>query len=493
MRRGTASPPPLYDPTTEHDACGVGFVADAGGRSRDRVLPLALAGLASLGHRGAFAADGASSDGAGVALPLEAALVDRLTAGLPPDARAAAVGNRPGVLQLFLPRGRVRRERARAVVAAALDEVGLSAAAWRRVPTDPSALGPVAFASRPAFRQAFVARPIADGRPVSDVAFERRLLLARRRIASAAVEAALDDLAVASGSCRTIVYKGLVTGDRLARLYPDLVRPLPLAFATFHQRYATNTHPTWRLAQPFGHLAHNGEINTVRGNREELRGRRGDPDRGGLLAALGARGALLTAGGSDSASLDEAVELLVASGWSVAGALAALIPEAAALRADGAPGGIGLARRSAGFLAPWDGPAAIVFTDPDRRRAPRPERAAAAGLGDDAWRPRRGSLRSRSRAPRPCRDQDAVSARPRRDAPRRARPAADPGRRGRPAAALAAARRDARPPAGRLRRPAAGRCRRPPIPGPGARPAVPRRPRRGAPPPRSPDDDPRGP
>jgi glutamate synthase domain-containing protein 2/glutamate synthase domain-containing protein 1/glutamate synthase domain-containing protein 3 len=363
MRRGTATPPPLYDPTTEHDACGVGFVADAGGRSRDRVLPLALAGLASLGHRGAFAADGASSDGAGVALPLEGALVDRLTAGLRPDARAA-VGSRPGVLQLFLPRGRVRRERARAVVAAALDEVGLSPAAWWRVPSDPSALGPVAFASRPAFWQAFVARPAGTGgRPISDAAFERRLLLARRRIASTALEAALDDLAVASGSCRTIVYKGLVTGERLARLYPDLARPLPLAFATFHQRYATNTHPTWRLAQPFGHLAHNGEINTVRGNREELRGRRGDPDPGGLLAALGARGTLLTAGGSDSASLDEAVELLVASGWSVAGALAALIPEAAALRADGAPGAIGLTRRSAGFLAPWDGPAAIVFTD----------------------------------------------------------------------------------------------------------------------------------
>jgi len=363
MRRGSRTPPPLYDPTTEHDACGVGFVADAGGRSRDRVLGLALAGLASLGHRGAFAADGASSDGAGVALPLEPALLARLTGGLPADARAA-LGSRPAVLQLFLPRGRLGGGRARAIIAAALEEVGLAAVAWRRVPADPSVLGPVAFASRPAFWQAFVARPVeVGGRAASDAAFERRLLLARRRIAADALAAGLADLAVASGSCRTIVYKGLVTGDRLGRLYPDLAPPLPLAFATFHQRYATNTHPTWRLAQPFGHLAHNGEINTVRGNREELRGRRGDPDRSGLLNDLRGRGALLTAGGSDSASLDEAVELLVASGWSVAGALAALIPESAALRADGAPGALGLARRSAGFLAPWDGPAAIVFTD----------------------------------------------------------------------------------------------------------------------------------
>ncbi len=366
MRRGSAAPPPLYDPTTEHDACGVGFVADAGGRSARRVLPLALAGLASLGHRGAFAADGASSDGAGVALPLEAAILARLTAGLRPD-ETAAVGRRPAILQLFMPRGRVRQRRARAVVAAGLDEVGLAPAAWRRVPVDPSVLGPVAFAAGPAFWQAFIARPRgAPGGPISDAAFERRLLLARRRIASEASAARLDDLVVASGSCRTIVYKGLVAGDRLAGLYPDLAGALPLSFATFHQRYATNTHPTWRLVQPFGYIAHNGEINTVRGNREELRGRRADPDPRGILEEVGRRGPLLSAGGSDSASLDEAVELLVASGWSVAGALAALIPEAAALRADdpaGVAGVAGPARRSAGFLAPWDGPAAIVFTD----------------------------------------------------------------------------------------------------------------------------------
>ena len=363
MGRGFATPPPLYDPTTEHDACGVGFVADAGGQSRDRVLPLALAGLASLGHRGAFAADGASSDGAGVALPLEPALLERLASGLRLESRAR-LGSRPAVLQLFLPRGRHRQARARAIVEAALVEVGVEAVAWRRVPADPSVLGPVAFASRPAFWQAFVVRPLdASGRGISDAAFGRRLLLVGRRIASDAQAGGLADLAVASASCRTIVYKGLVAGDRLARLYPDLAPPLSISFATFHQRYATNTHPTWRLAQPFGHLAHNGEINTVRGNREEVRGRRADPDSSGLLGDLWARGALLTVGGSDSASLDEAVELLVASGWSVAGALAALIPEAAALRTDGTPGAIGLGRRSAGFLAPWDGPAAIVFTD----------------------------------------------------------------------------------------------------------------------------------
>ncbi|HSO28887.1 MAG TPA: glutamate synthase large subunit [Candidatus Sulfomarinibacteraceae bacterium] len=365
VRLISSRPPPLYDPSTEHDACGVGFVADAGGRSALRILPLALAGLASLGHRGAFAADGLSSDGAGVALPLETALVERLTADVPLRVRAA-IGRRPGVLQLFLPRNRAARARADAVVAAALAEAGLAVAARRRVPVDLAALGPAALDARPAFEQAFIARPPdASGRTLSDAAFERRLLLVRRRIAGDTSRAgsALRDLAVASGSCRTIVYKGLVTGDRLAQLYPDLAGPVPVTFATFHQRYATNTHPTWRLAQPFGHLAHNGEINTVRGNREEVRGRRADPDPSGLLDDLVQRGPLLGVDGSDSASLDEAVELLVASGWSVGAALVALLPAAPALRADGSPGSVALARRTAGFLAPWDGPAALVFTD----------------------------------------------------------------------------------------------------------------------------------
>ena len=356
--------PPLYDPSTEHDACGVGFVADAGGRSRDRVLELALAGLASLGHRGAFAADGLSSDGAGLALPLEGALLERLTAGFRPRVRAA-IGTRPAVLQLFLPRGRVLEARAREIVEAALREVALAPTAWRHVPVDGAALGPAAFASRPAFQQLFVARPQdgATGRPISDGTFERRLLLVRRRIGAAAAAAGLGELAVASASSKTIVYKGLVAGGRLAQLYPDLAAPVPVSFATFHQRYATNTHPTWRLAQPFGQLAHNGEINTVRGNREELRGRRGDPDPSGLIAELEGRGPLLTAGGSDSASLDEAVELLVASGWDVPGALAMLIPGAPALRAEVSPAAAAMARRTSGFLAPWDGPAALVFTD----------------------------------------------------------------------------------------------------------------------------------
>src|SRR5688572_7947165 len=170
-RRRSATP--LYDPRFEHDACGVGFVADAGGRSRARVLPLALAGLAALGHRGAFGADGESSDGAGVSLPLDRSLVALLAPGLEAE--------RPAIVQLFLPRGRAAGARARALAERVLAETGLPVARWRRVPLDPTALGPAAAASRPDVRQAIVRRP--DG--CSTPAFERRLVVARRRIETA--------------------------------------------------------------------------------------------------------------------------------------------------------------------------------------------------------------------------------------------------------------------------------------------------------------------
>jgi glutamate synthase (NADPH/NADH) large chain/glutamate synthase (ferredoxin) len=343
---------PLYDPRFEHDACGIGFVADAGGRSRERVLGLALAGLASLGHRGAFAADGESSDGAGMSLPLSRDLVELLAPGL----GAAA---RPAIVQLFLPRARVRRERARALVVNALASVGLAVERWRRVPHDPSALGAEARAAMPRFEQAIVLRP-AD---CSEAAFERRLVLARRRLETAARGAGLDELAVPSASPKTIVYKGLVAGGRLAQLFPDLAAPLAVNYALFHQRYATNTHPVWRLAQPFRSIAHNGEINTVRGNREQVRGRSGDAGARRMARELLAAGPALSPDGSDSFSLDESLELLTATGWDLPTALLASIPEALAVRLTPRPQVASLQRRTAGFLAPWDGPAAIVFGD----------------------------------------------------------------------------------------------------------------------------------
>ncbi len=252
---------PLYDPRFEHDACGVGFVADSTGASRDKVLPLALAGLGALGHRGAFAADGASSDGAGVLLPLEPSVRALLAPGLRGDF---------GVIGLFLPVDADADARSRAVVADAVAAEGLTLDRWRAVPVDPDALGQEARESLPTVAQAIVTAP--SGTPRADL--DRRLLLARRRAEIEASEAAIEGFAVVSASTRTVVYKGLVLGAAIGALDPDLVEDLPVSHVVFHQRYATNTHPTWALAQPFRILAHNGEINTVRGNREEVRGRR---------------------------------------------------------------------------------------------------------------------------------------------------------------------------------------------------------------------------
>jgi glutamate synthase domain-containing protein 2/glutamate synthase domain-containing protein 1/glutamate synthase domain-containing protein 3 len=341
---------PLYDSRFEHDACGIGFVAGVSPASRPRVLPLALAGLAALGHRGAFAADRASSDGAGLLLPLEPAMLARLGGSEAP---------RPGVVWLFAPRRRADLARTLTIVVDALAIEGLAVERWREVPVRPEVLGGEAAASRPAFFQAIVGRPPGW----SDDRFEAGLVLARRRSERAAQAEGLGSVSFPSASCRVVVYKGLVDGSRLAELYPDLQLPLPIGHALFHQRYATNTRPDWRLAQPFRHIAHNGEINTVRGNREQVRGRAADPTNKALARRLLAAGPLLSEDGSDTLSLDEAVEGLVMTGWTLPEALLALVPEALALRRDPHPLATAYARRIAGSIAPWDGPAALVFSD----------------------------------------------------------------------------------------------------------------------------------
>lgn len=364
---------PLYDPSFEHDACGVGFVADASGASRERVLPLALAGLGALGHRGAFAADGASSDGAGVLLPLEPAVRALVAPGVP---------GAFGVIGSFLPTDARSDAQARSIVAQAVAAEGLTLERWRSVPVHPDALGEVARASLPTVAQAIVTAPSGTQRRDLD----RRLLLARRRAEIASRAAGLTGFAVVSASSRTVVYKGLVAGPAVAALYPDLAVELPVSHVVFHQRYATNTHPTWALAQPFRMLAHNGEINTVRGNREQVRGRRARL--GGRIGdRLAALGSLLLEDVSDSHSLDEVLDLLVASGWRLDAALLVAIPDAAGLRTDIVPELDALRRRAAGLIAPWDGPAALCFSDGTRvgamldRNGLRPLAVTVTGSG----------------------------------------------------------------------------------------------------------------
>ena len=394
---------PLYDPRFEHDACGVGFVADAGGGRGRRVLPLALAGLAILGHRGAFAADGESSDGAGVALPLEPALLA--------PARSRASRGRPGVVMLFLPRRRTgARTRARALVEAALDRGG---SAGRRVARRARRSG----CARPRGRaqsMPVVAQAIVDraGRVCRMRRFERRLLLARRRMELRRGRRRRPRRASRSpsASSRTVVYKGLVAGDRLADLLPRPGRAdLPLSHAVFHQRYATNTHPRWRLAQPFRldrpqrrdqHGARQPRAGARPGGRSlgvPARPASASPQLGPLLSPRRLRLALARRGARPARRGRLAARCGAAAGDPRGAGAAATEPSRAGRRFRrrtrrpprpvGRPGGARLQRR------------------PARRRHARPQRPAARCLSPS---PTTGSWRSR---PRPAR---CPSRRPRR-------------------------------------------------------------------------------
>jgi glutamate synthase domain-containing protein 2/glutamate synthase domain-containing protein 1/glutamate synthase domain-containing protein 3 len=355
---------PLYDPRFEHDACGVGFVAESRSGPSARVVPLALAALAGLTHRGAIAGDAKTGDGAGISIPLSSAFLARLAgeAGV-----VAPRGRLAGLAMVFLPSSEPGRARGRLIVEAAVAAEGLEPLDWRVVPVERTVLGPSARESCPAIEQLIV----VASRPMSAHAFERALILARRSAEWNARREGLDDLSVVSMSGRTVVYKGLFVGGELGRFYHDLSDPtLEVSYAIFHQRYSTNTHPSWRLAHPFRFLAHNGEINTVRGNREAMRGRARTLGGGALGRRLADEVAdgrpLLDPDGSDSASLDEALELLVAAGWPADAALLALVPESPDLRTEPLPGLLAWQRAAAARVEPWDGPAALVFGDGER-------------------------------------------------------------------------------------------------------------------------------
>jgi glutamate synthase (ferredoxin) len=340
----------------ERDACGIGFVADVAGRPSGEILAMALEALRRVRHRGAVAADARSGDGAGVLLPTPAGMFGTA-----------------GVGMLFVPLG--REAESRIIVARALLEEGLQIAGWREVPTDPSALGDLARQTQPAIWQVFFKRPCVR-HP------ERLAYRARKRIERAARDAALD-LYAASFSFSTIVYKALCAADQLASFYPDLTDPrFEVPFAVFHQRYSTNTAPTWERAQPFRFLCHNGEINTIDGNVNLMRAREGHLG----SRALGPEELLspvIDDRGSDSGMLDNAVELLVQGGRGLSHALAMLIPEAWEGFLDLDPAIRDFYRYHACLTEPWDGPAALAFAD---------GRTVGARLDRNGLRPMRYSI-----------------------------------------------------------------------------------------------------
>ncbi|MBM3946184.1 MAG: glutamate synthase subunit alpha, partial [SAR202 cluster bacterium] len=348
---------PLWRPEYEHDACGVGFVADISGNPRYTTLRLAVQAVVNVTHRGAVSADGKSGDGAGILTQLPMKLLrrelERSGAGRTRfEAGDLALG------MMFLPRQTAEATRAVALVNEALQHEHLSALWWRQVPVDPTALGDKALSTMPDVRQVLVPRPPA----MAGAAFERAIYLARKGMEAGANHEKLDGFYIPSFSTETVVYKGLMVAPQLDKFYPDLLDPdYETALAVFHQRYSTNTFPTWHLAQPFRLLGHNGEINTLQGNANWTRAR--EPELTSQLWGDRVRdlAPMIQDGGSDSAQLDNVVEALLRSGRDVLHAFCMLVPEAWESMPSLDPRWRAFYEYHASVTEPWDGPAALAF------------------------------------------------------------------------------------------------------------------------------------
>ena len=354
MNHTPAAPGPtgLYDPTTEHDACGVALVAKLWGEATHAVIEKGLEALGNLEHRGAAGADPNTGDGAGILLQIPDAFFRGAAAGveLPPSGRYAV-----GVV--FLPTDHERRAQLEQLVEKTVEAEGQRVIWWRDVPTDDRYAGDTARASQPYIRQVLVAA--ADELPDQD-SFERRLYVIRRLIE---IEAGAE-LAIPSFSSRTLVYKGMLTAPQLPRYFTDLRDPrLASRLALVHSRFSTNTFPSWTLAHPYRMTAHNGEINTLRGNANWMRARESQLASELFGDDLARIIPVIQPDASDSAALDNVLELLVLSGRSIPHAMMMMIPEAYRTRKDLDPDVKGFYDFHSCLLEPWDGPAAVVFTD----------------------------------------------------------------------------------------------------------------------------------
>ena len=356
---GRPLPHGLYDPAWEHDSCGVGFVARLDAQPHHHVVEDAVQILVNLEHRGAVGGDKATGDGAGLLLQIPDAFFRKtITAGAAPlpDAGAYAVG------MIFLPTDATLAARCVAAVESAARGEGAEVLAWRDVPASGSHLGELARSTQPAVRQVFLGR---SGIPAD--AFERKLYVIRRRIekeAASWTDCDAGQFYISSLSSHTVVYKGMLRGTQLVAFYPDLGdEAFTSAFAVVHQRYSTNTFPTWSLAQPMRMLGHNGEINTLRGNVTHMRAREADLASDALGGDLAKLLPVVVEGGSDSAMFDNVLELLVMAGRSLPHAAMMMVPEAWGPKFHMSDDKRSFYEYHAAIMEPWDGPAALVFTD----------------------------------------------------------------------------------------------------------------------------------
>ncbi len=350
----------LYDPAFEHGSCGTGFVADVSGHRSHGILQRAVTAVCNVTHRGAVSADGKTGDGAGIMaqIPLKLLRKDLERLG-----RRLSEPGDLAVGMVFLPGQNAAAQRACVeIIEAAVQRAGLPLLGWRVAPVDRSALGETAAASEPAVRQVLMGRPSG----MTEEQFARTLYQVRRAIERQAGERGIQGLYFPSFSHKTIVYKGLLVAPQLHRYYLDLVDPdFETALAVYHQRYSTNTFPNWFLAQPFRFLAHNGEINTLQGNCNWMRAR--EPELKSPVWGHGIQDLvpIIDPSGSDSAKLDNVAEVLFLSGRDVLHTMTMLVPEAWENMPHMVPAWKDFYQYHACLTEPWDGPAALAFTDGD--------------------------------------------------------------------------------------------------------------------------------
>ncbi len=364
----------MYRPEFEGDACGVGLVAATDGQPSRRVVQSAIDALKAVWHRGAVDADGKTGDGAGIHVDLPLRFFDEAIAA----SGHRMLPNRLAVGMIFLPRTDLSaQETCRTIVESEIIDAGYTIYGWRQVPVDVAVIGQKAQATRPEIEQIMIAGPEPAAMDAAE--FERQLYLIRRRIEKRVIAAQVGGFYICSLSCRSIIYKGLFLAESLSDFYPDLKDERFVSrVAIFHQRYSTNTFPQWWLAQPFRCLAHNGEINTIRGNKNWMLSHE-------IKMASIAFGEhsedikpVIPAGASDTAALDAVFEAICRSGRDAPTAKLMLVPES--LGEDTAATHQAMYQYLASVMEPWDGPAALAMTD---------GRWVVAGMDRNALRPLR--------------------------------------------------------------------------------------------------------
>jgi glutamate synthase (ferredoxin) len=351
----------LYDPWFEHEACGVGFVVDVKGRKSHRILQQAIQVLRNLDHRGACGCEANTGDGAGVLIQMphayfqQLAKKERLTLPGPGEYASGLV---------FLPRNPTKRRRLAEAFDHIIQSEGQTLLGWRTVPTNNASLGETARASEPFIRQVFIGRNPAIK---DDMEFERKLYIIRKRAYAEIRTSTIDGAEywyLASLSYKTIVYKGMLLTEQLAQYYTDLQQPaVETALALVHSRFSTNTFPSWDRAHPYRYLAHNGEINTLRGNYNWMKAREALFDSDAFGADTAKILPVINPNGSDSAMFDNTLELLVLAGRSLPHAMMMMIPEPWSTHESMDDDKRAFYQYHSSLMEPWDGPASIAFTD----------------------------------------------------------------------------------------------------------------------------------